>query len=139
MFAWADSTHPQRRPAAFARLLRGTPVLTRRQPRLDWMWYRPSIAGIPATHMAVEAQSTVELSGVHTLRTLSDDAIRVWVDGRLVIDHWAPHETAPSYADVEGGRHQLRVQYVQVEGWSEMRLDFLPGRQPRSSGSAGPH
>jgi hypothetical protein len=138
--AWSDSTDPRRQAAAFARLLAGAPLLERREPRLDWMWYRPPIAGIPPTRWAMEATTTVRLPpGRHTLRTLSDDAVRVWVDDRLVIDHWAPHETAPAYATITGGRRRLRVQYAQVEGWTELRLDLLRGVQPASSGSPGPH
>lgn len=140
VYAWADSTDPRAQPAAFDRLLAGAPLLARTEPRLDWMWYRPTVAGVPPSRFAVDATTTVMLpAGTHTLRTLSDDAVRVWVDGTLVIDHWAPHETAPAYASVAGGRRTLRVQYVQVEGWTELRLDILRGRQPHSPGSAGPH
>ncbi len=140
VFAWSDSTDPRTRQAAFDMLLRGTPVMTRSLSRLDWMWSRPSIAGVPATRMALEATSRVLLpAGMHTLRTLSDDAIRVWVDGRLVIDHWTPHETMPDYAIIAGGLHEIRVQHVQVDGWTELRLDFLRGLQGHSAGSAGPH
>ena len=114
--------------------------MTRSLSRLDWMWSRPSIRGVPATHMTLEATSRVLLpTGMHTLRTLSDDAIRVWVDGKLVIDHWTPHETMADYATIAGGVHEIRVQHVQVDGWTELRLDFLRGVQGHSAGSAGPH
>ncbi len=140
VFAWSDSTDPRRSTGAFDALVRGTPALTRVLPRLDWMWYRPTVPGVPATKMALEATSTVVLpEGEHTLRTLSDDAVRVWVDGTLVIDHWAPHETAPSYALLRGGRREVRVAYLQVEGWTELRLDFLRGRVGQGMGSPGPH
>ncbi len=140
VFAWSDSTDPRSKAAAFEALVRGTPLLTRTMPRLDWMWYRPTIPGVPQSRMAVEATGRVVLpAGPHTMRTLSDDAIRVWVDGKLVIDNWTPHETMPDYATIAGGAHDLRVQYVQVEGWSELRLDFLRGVVAHSTGSAGPH
>jgi nitrous oxidase accessory protein NosD len=140
VFAWSDSTDPRTKPAAFDALLRDTPVLTRTAPRLDWMWYRPTITGVPQAHMALEATSRVTLPpGNFTLRTLSDDAIRVWVDGTLVIDHWTPHETMPDYAAISGGAHDIRAQYVQVDGWTELRLDLLRGSPKKSVGSAGPH
>jgi parallel beta-helix repeat protein len=140
VFAWSDSTDPRTSAEGFARLLRGAPVWSRPLSRLDWMWSRPSITGVPTTRMALEATATVDLPpGPNTIRTLSDDAVRVWVDDVLVIDHWTPHETAPAYATVRGGKRRIRVQYVQVEGWTELRVDFLRGTQPRSAGSAGPH
>ena len=140
VFAWSDSTDPRTKPAAFDALLRGTPVVTKLLSRLDWMWSRPSVIGVPATRMALEATSHVSLpAGRYTLRTLSDDAIRMWIDGKMVIDHWAPHETMPDYAPLAGGAHEIRVQHVQVDGWTELRLDFLRGAQSHSVGSAGPH
>ena len=140
VFAWTDSTHPQKQPAAFAVLLRGTPVAERDAPRLDWFWSRPRDKAIPAAHVAMEATAAIVLpSGDYTLRTLVDDAVRVWVDDVLAIDDWTPHETAAAYATLSGGRHEIRVQYVQVDGWTELRLDVLRGRVMRSVGSAGPH
>ena len=88
-FAWTDSTDPRTKPEAFASLLRGTPLITRIESR-------------PA--------------GDYTLRALSDDAVRVWVDNVLVIDDSTPHETRPAYATIGGGAPNIRVQYGQVDG-----------------------
>jgi hypothetical protein len=140
VFRYDDRTDPFRHPAAFDSLLRSAPLLQRVAPRLDWIWSRPADPAMPTTHFAMEATSTLALPpGAWTLRTLSDDAVRVWVDDRLVIDHFAPHETAPAYARISGGRHQVRVQYVQVRGWVELRLDVLRGAVRPSAGSSGPH
>src|ERR1035437_9125360 len=90
-FIWSDSTDPRGKQSAFAALLRGASVATARAPRLDFMWYRPTIALLPQSKWALEARSTVMLApGTYTLRTISDDAVRVWVDGKLVIDAWKP-------------------------------------------------
>jgi alpha-L-fucosidase len=108
-------------------------------PRLDFMWYRPTIRELPQARFAVEATGTVQLApGEYTLRTISDDGIRVWVDGRLVIDNWDLHGSEIDYAPLTGGAHQLRVQYFQIDGWTELRLEILRGVQ-RSPGSPGPH
>jgi parallel beta-helix repeat protein len=137
--AWTDSTDPRTQPAAFDALLRSASASSRTVPRMDWMWSRSPLVGIPATRMAVDATTRVVLpTGTHTLRTLSDDAIRVWVDGVLVIDHWTPHETMTDYATIRGGAHDVRVQYVQVDGWTELRVDFLRGLASRSTGSVVP-
>jgi len=72
--------------------------------------------------------------GTYSLRTISDDGVRVWLDGRLVIDNWSQHGSKLDYAAMNGGEHKLRVQYFQVDGWVEFRLDILRGSQ-RSTGS----
>jgi len=56
----------------------------------------------------------------------------------MVIDDWGPHESKVDVASVRGGRHEVRVQYQQVDGWAELRLDVLRGTQ-RAGGSPGPH
>ncbi|HYE59307.1 MAG TPA: PA14 domain-containing protein, partial [Rhodothermales bacterium] len=107
--------------------------------RLDYEWYRPLVPGVPQERWALEATGTITLGeGLHTLRTISDDAVRVWVDGQLVIDNWTPHESLIDTAVLGPGTHDVRVQFVQVGGWTELRLDVLPG-VVRSEGSPGPH
>jgi parallel beta-helix repeat protein len=140
MFAWSDSTDPREHANAFAALLRTSPLIERRERRLEYMWYRPRIDGLPVENWALEAESRLELpAGRYTLRTISDDAVRVWVDGALVIDRWDPHGSEVDYAPVSGGAHDVRVQYFQVGGWTELRLDVLRGDPPASRGSPGPH
>ena len=141
-YAWSDSTDPRRQSGEWDALLRGergAPVVATQLPRLDLMWYRPALRGIPAEKWAAVATSTVALGpGDYTLRAISDDGARVWVDGRLVIDDWSPHESRVDTATLAPGRHDLRVEYFQVDGWTELRVDIVRGHQ-RSTGSPGPH
>jgi parallel beta-helix repeat protein len=137
-WAWPDSLDP-RREGNWQRLTSAPLLFERTWPRLDIMWYRPTIRELPQARFAFEATGTLTLpAGEFTLRTISDDGIRVWVDGRLVIDNWDLHGSEIDYAPLTGGRHELRVQYFQIEGWAELRLDVLRGIH-RSTGSPGPH
>lgn len=125
-FGWSDRNDLRGRPEAFEPLLRTRPILTREAARLDYMWFRPPIRGIPMEKWALEATTTVALPpGRHTIRAISDDGVQVWVDGLLVIDNWAPHESAVNLATVGGGRHEIKVRYYQVAGWTELRLEIL--------------
>ncbi|HEX6053034.1 MAG TPA: right-handed parallel beta-helix repeat-containing protein [Gemmatimonadaceae bacterium] len=139
-FTWTDSmADPVRNLEAFAAVLRGTPVITRQAGRLDYMWYRPTMPGLPQERFAIEATGSVTLgAGTYTLRTISDDGVRVWVDGRLAIDSWTPHESKVDHVSLGAGRHDIRVQYYQLRGWTELRLEILRGVH-RSEGSPGPH
>jgi nitrous oxidase accessory protein NosD len=129
-FAWSDSTDPRTRAAGFDSLLRGAPVTTMSTPRLDHMWYRPTVAGVPQAKWALEARTTIMLAAgaTYSLRTISDDGIRVWIDGRRVIDNWSLQESAADTAAIAPGTHEIRVEYFHVDGWSELRLDFLRAR-----------
>jgi len=109
--------------------------------KLDLMWYRPpaAYAFLPQSHWSLQATGVVTLPpGTYSLRTISDDAVRVWIDGDLAIDNWTPHESQVDYAPLSEGRHELRVEYRQVDGWVELRVDIVRG-SVRSPGSPGPH
>ena len=137
--AWGDSTDPRTNAAAFGALLAGKPLFRRTLPRLDFEWYRPKALPVPAEKWALEATTSVTLPpGVYTVRTISDDGVRVWIDGQLTIDDWTPHESSVAVVPISGGTHDLRVQYFQVDGWTELRVDIVRGRQ-RAGGSPPPH
>ncbi len=120
-----------------ARLM--TPLATGHESRLDYMWYRPTVPNVPQERFATLATTSVTLSpGSYSIRTISDDAIRVWVDGALVIDDWTPHESKVDHARLAGGTHAIRVLHYQVDGWTELRVEIVRGVET-SAGSPGPH
>ncbi|MEX2177689.1 MAG: right-handed parallel beta-helix repeat-containing protein [Gemmatimonadaceae bacterium] len=132
VYAWTDSvTHPVDSAAAFAALLRGergAPALSFTSPRLDYMWYRPParVQGWPQERAGVAATAEVDLpAGRYVLRTISDDGIRVYVDDRLVIEDWSVHESRIHEAPLNAGRHRIRVEYFQRDGWTELRAELL--------------
>jgi parallel beta-helix repeat protein len=125
-FGWTDSTDLRRDSSAFDVIAQRTPLLTRQLARLDFEWYRPQLTGLPAERWALEANTTVTLPpGAYTLRTISDDGIRVWVDGALVIDRWSQHESTLDAVPLPAGRHELKVRFFQVDGWTELRVEIL--------------
>jgi nitrous oxidase accessory protein NosD len=127
-FAWSDST-----------AWNGPPILAHNVPRLDRVWYQSPYRELPQSNWSFEATTTVDLPrGEYTLRTISDDAIQVWVNDTLVIDNWTPHGSTVDHAPLGRGRHEIRVRYRQVDGWVEYRVEILKGRV-RSQGSPGPH
>jgi parallel beta-helix repeat protein len=136
---WSGSVPANSVGLAAARALSTAPVARRVLPRVDLFWYRPAMPELPQARWALDAATTVDLPpGTYTLRTISDDGIRVWVDDALVIDRWTHHESTVDHATLQGGRHRIRVQYFQDDGWVELRVDIVRGTE-RSTGSPGPH
>jgi parallel beta-helix repeat protein len=138
-YKWTDSTDdPRKNENAFQSLKLSPPILVAQVPRLDYEGYR-AMPGLPRENFALEATGSVDLApGEYTLKTISDDGVRVWVDSTLVIDNWKPHESAVDFAPLSGGHHDIRVQYYQGDGWYELRLDIVRGKN-RSPGSPGAH
>ncbi|HEU4830440.1 MAG TPA: NosD domain-containing protein, partial [Gemmatimonadales bacterium] len=112
--------------AMVASLLRRTEAAGLDTARLDLMWYRPPVKEIPQAHVLTEATASIRLGrGRYRLRTIADDAIRVYVDGRLLIDDWTPGESRVRETLVPlGGTHAIRVEHLQLDGWYELRLDI---------------
>ncbi|MGH7679137.1 MAG: NosD domain-containing protein [Gemmatimonadaceae bacterium] len=129
VYAWDDSTHPVNADSAFTALVRGDkgpPVINRSEQRLDYMWYRPRISGWPEDKYGVAATASVNLpAGAYSIRAIGDDGIRVYVDGRRVIDDWSVHESRVREVPLPAGKHDLRVEYFQGDGWAELRVEIV--------------
>lgn len=125
-FTFDAASVPDAHPDAFARVLTGPPVASDHRDRLEFISSGAIVAGLPADRVAVSAQGRADLPhGAYEIRTISDDGIRVWVDDERVIDHWAPHESAVDTAPLSGGKHRIKVEYFELGGFAELRLEIL--------------
>lgn len=73
----------------------------------------------------------------YTIYTASDDGVRVWIDGKMVIDDWSIHSVAEDAVTMpmEAGRiYDLRVEYFEKNGLSgeTIKLYWQSPRQPRA-------
>jgi glucose/arabinose dehydrogenase len=69
----------------------------------------------------------------YTFTTTSDDGVRLWVDGVLLIDQWNDHTAATHSAAVPlvaGRRHAIRIEYYQNSGPGSVRLAWQSASQP---------
>ncbi len=65
-------------------------------------------------------------AGDYTLETISDDGVRLWLDGRLVIDDWSDHAPAGDTVRLHwsaGSKHKLRIDYYQAGGGAQCAFD----------------
>ena len=71
-------------------------------------------------------KETVDLPpGQYTVRTISDDGIRVWMDDDRIVDHWTPHESAIDTVPITGGKRRFKVEYFELTGFAELRFEIL--------------
>jgi nitrous oxidase accessory protein NosD len=124
-FEYTDAADPVKQPAAFARLLAGAPLKEVTTDRLDYISGRSLEEGVARDRFALAAEGTAELPpGDYVLTLISDDAARVWMDGKILIDAWTPHESEVHTAPVPGGRHTFKVEYYEIGGFAELRFDI---------------
>lgn len=128
-FAWDDKTDPRTQPDAFAALLAGKPIHSAQVERLDYAWWRELGAGLPADRFATLAEGAFEAPpGDYELQVTTDDGVRVWLDGKLVVaDAWKYQGPTPYSSMVKlGGKHRLRVEHFEIDGFSTLQLRIVP-------------
>jgi hypothetical protein len=128
-FVAYDSLRTPRTDAiAITRALQGAPLATLDTNRLDLTWYGPPQKTIPQANVLTEATANLTLTpGRYVIRTISDDAIKVYVDDKLVLDDWTPGESHVKEAVFQAtGVHRMRVEHLQLDGWYELRVDVEP-------------
>lgn len=127
VFVPFDSTRtPRTSPAAMTRAFEAAPIASLDTNRLDLTWYAPPNRAIPQANVLTRATATLHLApGRYRLRTIADDAVRVYIDGALVLDDWVPGESHVKEVTFQGGGEQhIRVEHLQLDGWYELRLDI---------------
>jgi hypothetical protein len=70
----------------------------------------------------------------YTFATLSNDGVRLWVDGKLVIDDWTTHSAKEGQGKVKlaaGRRHDLKLEYFQSGGSAVMKLFWQSASQAK--------
>ena len=99
----------------------GTPTLSRIDPNVNFNWSGTTPGGgIPANNFAVRWTGNITVgTQATTLSVLSDDGVRLYLDGNKVLDNWGPlaSDLAPaSIALAPGTTHSLRLEYLQLNG-----------------------
>ncbi|MBP7934381.1 MAG: hypothetical protein KA354_07000 [Phycisphaerae bacterium] len=120
--------------AGWARLFASVPLHEQRTRELSTrLWREGFPPGVPHHDFAILATTQVRMpAGRYRLSTLSDDGIRVFLDGKEVISRWNHHGTTPDAAevDVAEGVHEFIVHYCQEDGASTLDFGWQKLDQP---------
>ncbi|MFO1220580.1 MAG: PA14 domain-containing protein [Burkholderiaceae bacterium] len=114
--------------------LAGSPLLTRTEAvNFNWGSASPG-AGVPANLFSARWTGTITIptSGSYRFRTVSDDGVRLWVNGAQLINNWSDHaattNTSGSVSLTAGQRVAVTLEYYENGGSAVMRLQWrLPG------------
>ena len=70
----------------------------------------------------------------HKIFTISDDGIRLYLDGKMIIDNWTQHPATENSAEValEAGRkYDLKIEYCESGGQAVIKLLWSSPSQPK--------
>lgn len=126
-FNQVDTTAPQI-PTSWV------PVGTRIDPNIDvnWDYTTPGIGNLGTTNYSVRWTGTITPATTepYTLCTATDDGVRLWLDGVLVVDAWYDQITPGGVQGhctaaanwVAGDPHSIRFEYYQRDGGASAEL-----------------
>ena len=123
--------------------LSGTPALTRTDANINFIWRQaapdPTI-GADLFSVRWSGRLSAAYSETYSIYTSSDDGIRVWIDGVLIIDSWmkqSGQERQGSVNLIAGKLHELKVEYYENQGDARAVLMWESPSQVKSVIPAG--
>ena len=120
------------------RSLVDSPVLTRGDRNIDFDWgYGTPASNIPSDSFSIRWTRTVRLdSGRYRFTTTTDDGVRLWVNGHLLIDKWQDQASRSHSGTIHvSGDVPIKMEYFESGGAASARLvwtriDDDPAPQP---------
>jgi len=112
------------------RNLEGTAALVRTDSQIQFDWSdSPPASGFSRSDYSVRWTGTLTppASGQYKLILKTDDGCRLYLDDKLLIDHWVDSAATPNVIEVSlaaGKAYKLRVEYFQHGGQAVARLDW---------------
>jgi beta-glucosidase len=97
--------------------LQGTPAVTRVDQQINFDWFTdPPAPQLPMDNFSARwtGRVTAPTSGTYQFGARADDAVRVWLDDKLVVDNWrdGSAKTITRPFEMEAGHaYKLRVEY----------------------------
>ncbi|MBP7051471.1 MAG: hypothetical protein KBE65_10695 [Phycisphaerae bacterium] len=109
--------------------LAGDPIATATEEAINHSWGSDVVAGALSDDVSARwtADLKAPLTGTYDLITTTDDGVRLWLDGRLVIDNWTDHGTTDDIATVDltaGQFYRVRMEYYEKGGGAVAQLSW---------------
>lgn len=107
--------------------LAGSPAYTAQERRIDYAWGTGAPNGLPRDLFSIRWTGWWDFeAGNYTFFAFADDGVRLWLDDRLLIDHWQTggkdyYGTATVGA---AGLHRLKLEYFEEYGSATIRLHW---------------
>ena len=107
------------------RYLSGDPVLVRNDPDLDFDWDKGAPAeGLPDDDFSARWTQDVGFDpGVYRFYLRADDGVRLYIDGKRVLDEWHDSRSQTYQVDARlSGEHELKVEFFEHLGDARLLL-----------------
>lgn len=128
-YTYDSTVDPIKTDLLFPPSAKMTPFKTDKVNKLDYAWWDGIKTDRDYKQFITVATATANIpKGVYELGVTWDDAVRVYVDNKLVIDEWNPSlykfdESPHKKIRLKlGGNHFFRVEHVELAGFATLNL-----------------
>jgi len=129
-YSYDSLTNPVRFPAYLGQLDQQAPVKHEITDKLDYAWWGGIRAGekqFPQFITLANGQVTVPEAD-YELSVTWDDAVRVYLDGKMILDEWEPSRYSFDESPNRkiklhlSGNHNFRVEHVELNGFATLAV-----------------
>jgi hypothetical protein len=113
-------------------------VLTRTDPQIDFNWGDPGgpDPAVGDDNFSARWSGEVEaaFTETYTFYTNSDDGVRLWVDGNLLVDNWTDHSSTENKGTIDlvaGNTYGFVMEYYENGGGAVAQLQWSSPRTPK--------
>lgn len=133
-YKWDAAHDPNKNYTKFIDFIgSSTAVKTETAPSLKYTWWGEIGKQLPADSFATVATAAIQVKkGLYKIDVTADDLVKVYIDGKLVIDFWDAakyvndedaHHSATIALD---GTHNIRIEHVENSGYATLIFSFKP-------------
>ncbi|MBX3120480.1 MAG: DUF5110 domain-containing protein [Fimbriimonadaceae bacterium] len=116
--------------------LEGTPRVSDVERAIDFVWgTRARASTLPADNFSARFTTKVgPIPGDKPIKLglIADDGVRMWIDGKLVIDKWVPQDSVLTFSPQHlqpGKTYDIKIEYMELSGNATCRLVYADAIQ----------
>jgi hypothetical protein len=112
-------------------------VLTRTDPQINFNWGASApdpVVGADLFSVRWTGEVEAAFTETYTFYTNSDDGIRLWIDGRQLVDNWTDHGTTENSGKIDlvaGNTYSLLMEFYENGGGAVAELRWSGPRTPK--------
>jgi len=147
-YKWDPTLDPRESTENWKTIVAAEPLDSIETSRIDFPWQsRAPTDKVPADHFAAVAESTFHVPAIGdrkwSIETVSDDGVRVLLDGKTILENWTWHGPTLDRVEVAiaEGDHRVRIEHFEIDGWAHLSFGISPqaptAEPPAPAGGAG--
>lgn len=133
-FSWKEDSDPITQSEGFNQLLTSSPIYEDSFTTLDFTWWGAIKPTLPADSFATVATTIIETeAGFYDISITADDFVKVYVDGKLLIDAWDSKYTLydeythhRTLLELSKGKHIFKVVHAEKTGIATLQFYIRP-------------